>query len=242
MAIKRICYIVLMLLASLSVLSLNLHAAEGDIVGPDVIYKESNRILTLSTILPLYSSSLGDVTIKQDAYTGFGDKPGLYSILLGVAGQTQEKNITVSVRNTIGNVIAVTKTDDLYTIVLHKNYVLTQNDIVNVLVNVQMITYTSTTEIFILTDTYTANRESPGLYAFEFHLANAAGYEEVYLVNIQVNNSEKLLPDIVETRLNFTTVVKNVFYIILSVLALVGVLILIAKLSKRAKARKGIFK
>lgn len=226
-----------------TLITLPTSAAEGDIVGPDVIYKESDRVLTLSTILPLYSSTLGDVEVAIDNFTGYGDTPGIYTIGLRVVDNPSvTKTIEVSVRNTIGNVIAVTSTGDEYTIILHKNFILTQNDIVDVLVNVQMITYTSTTEIFILTDTYSDNRESPGTYVFEFHLANAAGFEQVYLVNIQVNNTEKLLPDIVEVKLDFTDVILNTVYILGGLAALVTVLLGIKKLSRKARQRKGVFK
>jgi len=235
--------ILLNLILFVLLLAFPVHAAEGDIVGPDVIYKESERVLTLSTILPLYSSSLGDVEVLDDNFTGFGDIPGIYTIQLGVVDQPLiTKTIEVSVRNTIGNVIAVTETDDVYTIILHKNYILTSNAIVDILVNVQMIEYTSTTEIFILTDTYKDNQESPGTYTFEFHLANAAGFEEVYLVYLQVNNTEKLLPDIVETKVNIGDVFVNIFYVTASLAALVAVLYGIKRLSRKAKARKGVFK
>lgn len=237
---KKILFILNLILISL-LISFPSYALEGDIVGPDVIYKEADKILTLSTITPLYSSTLGEITILNDVYTGHGDVPGIYEIELGVSGQVITKTIDVSVRSTIGNVIAVTQTGESYTIILHKNYILTQNDIVDILVNVQMISYSSTTEIYILTDTYSANKDAPGSYIFEFHLANATGFEDTYEITIQVNDSEKLLPDIIETEVNVSSVLKNILYISLSLGALVGTLYLIRKVSRKAKARKGVF-
>jgi hypothetical protein len=222
--------------------SIPTYAVEGDIVGPDVIYKEADRVLTLSTILPLYSSTLGDVTVLSDTYTGYGDRPGIYTLQLGVEGFPNTKTVDISVRSTIGNVIAVTQTLDEYTIILHKNFLLTQNDIIDILVNVQMISFTSTTEIFILTDTYSDNKEAPGTYLFEFHLANSAGFEEVYVVNLQVNNSEKLLPDIVESTVSLNAVLESILYVVLSLALLVGILYIIRNLSRKARSRKGVFK
>ena len=219
--------------------SLPTYALEGDIVGPDVVYKEADRVLTLTTILPLYSSTLGDIEVLDDAYTGFGDIPGIYTINLGVVGGIQEKLIDVSVRNRIGNVIAVTQTGEDYTIILHKNYLLTQNDIIDVLVNVQMITYNSTTEIYILTDTYSDNSASPGTYTFEFHLANSAGFEQLYEVAIQVNNTEKLLPDIVEVETSASTIILNIFYVVVTVVAVLFAIVMIKKMSVKAKRMKG---
>jgi hypothetical protein len=239
MVLKKI-IILLVLLGTLPFLKLNTYASEEDvIVGPDVIYKEASRVLTLSTILPLYESIAGNVTVKTDNYTGFGDKPGIYQINLTV-DDTIFKMVDISVRQKIGNVIAVTQTDDQYRIILHKNNILTNNDIIDVLVNVQMITYTSTTEIFILTDTYTENNESPGLYAFEFHLANAAGYEETFIVEIQVNNTEKLTPDIQVERMNYQQLILNTLYTLGSIALFIGALYLIAKLNKRAKRKGGL--
>lgn len=213
------------------------YAAEGDIVGPDVIYKESDRVLTLSTILPLYSSTLGEIEVLNDNYTGFGDVPGIYTVELGVDGQVITKTIEVSVRSTIGEVIAVTQTLEEYTIILHKNFLLTQNDIIDVLVNVQMITYTSTTEIYILTDTYKDNRDAPGTYVFEFYIADASGNEDTLTINIQVNDTEKLLPDIVEVS-DSTQFWHDVFMFSVYVLAAVVAIILVRQFSKRRRGFK----
>ena len=215
--------------------------ALGEIVGPDVIYKASNSVLTLSTIKDLYSSVEGDIEVKNDNYTGFGDVPGIYTITFGVENKVFEKNIDVSVRQSIGDVIAVTSIGDDYTIHMHKNKILSSNEIVDVLVNVQMMEYTSTTEITILTNSYEDNSNSPGLYVFEFHIANTAGFEAVYEVDIKVNDTEKLLPDIVyEDPTNFDNL-KDIFMIFATSIAVVASVIVIMKFarSSRRKKRKG---
>lgn len=173
------------------------YAVGEEITGPDVVFKQADKILTITNILDLYSSELGDIEVTSDAYTGHGDVPGNYAVTLGVAETEVTKEISVNVRQTIGPVIAVTVTAGAYEIILHKNTTLTANQIIDVLINVQYIVVTSSTQITVLTNTYTANASAPGNYTFEFYLATTSGVEETYLVTLQVNDTETLNPDIV---------------------------------------------
>jgi len=164
------------------------YAVGEDISGPEIILKQADKILTTTNILDLYSSELGDIEVVSDAYTGYGNVPGNYVVTLGVSEAEVTKEISVNVRQTIGPVIAVTVTDGSYEIILHKNTTLTANQIIDVLINVQYIVVTSSTEI--------TDASAPGNYTFEFYLATVAGVEETYLVTLQVNDSETLTPDI----------------------------------------------
>jgi hypothetical protein len=173
------------------------YAVGEDITGPDVVFKQADKILTITNILELYSSELGEIEVTSDAYTGYGDVPGNYAVTLAVSETEVTKDISVNVRQTIGPVIAVTVTAGSYEIILHKNTTLTANQIIDVLINVQYIVVTSSTQITVLTNTYTANASAPGNYTFEFYLATTSGVEETYLVTLQVNDTETLNPDIV---------------------------------------------
>jgi uncharacterized membrane protein (DUF485 family) len=214
-----------------------IHAESPDIVGPDVIYKDKDRILTQSIILDLYSSDLGDLEFTDDQYTGYGDVPGIYSMTLGVIDGVAEKEIEINVRQTIGSVIAVTKTGSDYTIHMHKNNVLTSNDIITVLENVQMITVTSTTEISILTNTYEDNSTAPGIYTFEFHLATTSGIEETYEIGIKVNTTEQLLPDMVieDDSIDWAGLIKTLGSGALVVMAIVATATYVWKKNKKGK-------
>lgn len=189
--------IIILIILSALMLPTEVHAVGEDITGPDVIFKEADKILTISQILELYSSELGDVIATEDNFTGNGDATGNYAVTLGVSETSASKAISINVRQTIGSVIAVTVTDDAYEIILHKNTTLTPNQIIDVLINVQMIVVTSSTEITVLTNTYTANATAPGNYSFEFYLATTSGVEETYLITLQVNDTETLVPDII---------------------------------------------
>jgi hypothetical protein len=235
---------ILLILISMTFLSITKTTyAVGEIEGPDVIYKASNSVLTMTTIKDLYSSIHGDIEVLTDGYTGFGDVPGIYQITFGVVSTAYQKVVDVSVRSTIGNVIAVTSIGETYTIHMHKNLTLTANEIVDVLVNVQMIEYTSTTEITILTNTYADNPDAPGLYTFEFHIADTSGNESTHLTYIKVNNTDKLLPDIVYEDPTSLTWIKDVLYILGTSVGIIVSIIFItkfAKNSKRAKRKRGL--
>lgn len=186
----------LLLLAILSLLfGITAKASTESITGPDVIYKQKDKFLTLSQILDLYSSNDGEVYAVNDSYTGYGDIPGIYDIVLGVQGTQIQRTITISVRNTIGNVIAVTNTDGAIAIHVYKNVTLTHQQIIDILVNIQYVSLTSTTQTQTITNSYTENANAPGNYVYEFRLMTTSGYENVYNITIKVSNSDELLPD-----------------------------------------------
>lgn len=191
---KKILSLLLIVLISAS-FGIGAQASTEMIIGPDIIYKQKDKFLTLSQILDLYSSADGEVYAISDSYTGYGDIPGIYDIVLGVSGTTTQETITISVRNTIGNVIAVTDTNGSIAINVYKNVTLTHQQIIDILVNIQHITITSTTQTQIITNSYTENANAPGNYVYEFRLMTTSGYEMLYDVTIKVSNSDELLPD-----------------------------------------------
>jgi len=67
-------------------------AASSDIDGPTVIHKEENQVFTIMDLLSLYDI---DVFIETDNYTGYGNVPGEYSVVL-TQGLTT-KNVTIIV-------------------------------------------------------------------------------------------------------------------------------------------------
>jgi len=193
---KKITVLVLLILSILAG-SLKVNASSTDvIIGPDVIHKQSNHILTVSSILSLYSSSLGQVQILEDNYTGYGNILGSHSMVLTATdGQNQiNKSIEVIVISELGNVKAVTNYKDIH---LKNTQILTPSDIVYVLEKTGYIVITSTTQMMILENTYTENASNAGQYLFEFRLVNSAGVDQVYSSIINVSNDDNLfIPDI----------------------------------------------
>lgn len=213
---RKILSLLLLVLISAS-FGIGAQASTETIIGPDIIYKQKDKFLTLSQILDLYSSADGEVYAISDSYTGYGDIPGIYDIVLGVSGTTTQETITISVRNTIGNVIAVTETDGSIAINVYKNVTLTHQQIIDILVNIQHITITSTTQTQIITNSYTENANAPGNYIYEFRLMTTSGYEMLYDVTIRVSNSDELLPDSIYLPPESTESNGNVLSVIIAV-------------------------
>lgn len=189
---KKFLALILIILGAFT-FGLRVDASEEGIVGPDVIYKQYDKVLTMSTIKDLYTASEA-ITVTYDEYTGYGNIPALYDVTLTSGEFT--KDIVISVRQTLGEIIAVTLQNSEYTIHVYKNEILSPQDIINVLVRINYITVNSTTHISSLTNTYSENASAPGTYVFEFRLATTSGLEDIYQVNLRVTNTEELTPDI----------------------------------------------
>jgi len=178
---------VIVLLTLITGLSMKVNASSTDIIGADVIHKQSNQILTMTDILGMYSSSLGAVIMIEDNYTGYGNILGSYDIMLyatdGVTAVT--KTATVIVVANLGNVQAVT---DYKNIHVRTDQNLTSSEIVYVLQNTGYVDITATTQMAIIEDTYHGNEETPGAYTFEFRLVNSAGLDMIYSSQIIVSD------------------------------------------------------
>lgn len=193
---KKIVLLVTLLFMSMTMMSLETHAS-NEIVGPSIIHKQANHILTISNILHLYSSSYGNVVVQSDEFTGYGNVLGEHHIVLKVIDGEQEylKDVTVMVIEELGNVKAVTDQKDLH---VRTEQVLTPQDIVMILQNTGYVTITATTQMMIINDTYTENADVEGQYLFEFRLINSAGDDQMYTSIINVSDSDGFfVPDII---------------------------------------------
>lgn len=202
---KKIVLLVTILFMSMTLMTLETHAS-NEIVGPSIIHKQANHILTISNILHLYSSSYGNVVVQSDEFTGYGNVLGEHHIVLKVIDGEQEylKDVTVMVIEELGNVKAVTDQKDLH---VRTEQVLTPQDIVMILQNTGYVTITATTQMMIINDTYSENADVEGQYLFEFRLINSAGDDQMYTSIINVSDSDGFfVPDIIldkpETGLN----------------------------------------
>ena len=189
---KKILTLLIVIFISFGI-GIDVKAIDEEIIGPDIIYKQYDKVLTMSTIKALYQAP-EDIVVTYDEYTGYGDIPAIYDVTF--SSGILEKEIQISVRQTLGNVIAVTFQDDAYMIHVYKNIILSQDDIIDILVRINYITVTSTTGIFSLTNTYSENASAPGTYVYEFMLATTSGFESTHTVSIKVSNTEELTPDI----------------------------------------------
>lgn len=189
--------VLVVLLMSIFASSIQVNASSTGIIGPSVIHKEQNKILTIADILALYSSEIGVIQVSDDQYTGYGNILGSHWIqLFATDGDHMlTKDIEVIVIPSLGNVLAVT---DYKNIFVRTNQVLTPGQIVQVLESTGHLTITATTQMMMLTNTYSANSSTPGVYHFEFRLVNAAGVNTIYASQITVSEeNDPFIPDIV---------------------------------------------
>ena len=206
---------------------------ESAIDGPDVIFKQDDRVLVMSDILELFSYQESTFNIENDAYTGHGDIPGIYSVTISsslrdINDQVITKTFDISVRNYIGDVTAVTLKGEQYTIYVSKDNILSQEDIIDIMVNINVITITSQTQVNYLTDNYTENSNAPGLYTFEFRIATTSGIEQTLLINILVSNSDTLSPDL-ELAPEPSWISKNITTLIFTVIGGLGIYLFLKK-------------
>jgi len=193
---KKIAVLVLLALIILTS-SMTTYAIGTDIVGPDVITKEANNILTITDILSLYQSDVGSIILSEDNYTGYGNILGVHTISLYASNGTiaATKNVEIYVVADLGNVQCVTDYKDIHVKI---DQILTPSEIVYTLENSGYIEITTTTQMLILSNTYTENAETPGVYLFEFRLVNSAGLDQTYSSQIFVSDSNDLfVPDVV---------------------------------------------
>lgn len=74
------------------------YTASSDIIGPSIIHKEANQVFTIGDLLSLYDR---DVFIETDDFTGYGNIPGEYHVLLFQGDST--KDVTIKVVDRWGN-------------------------------------------------------------------------------------------------------------------------------------------
>jgi hypothetical protein len=233
---KKILVLVL-LLVSIFASSLTVDASGTGIIGPDVIHKEQNKILTIIDILSLYSSSTGTVQIQTDNYTGYGNVLGTHSLsLMATNGTiTVTKDIQIIVVPLLGNVKAVT---DEKNILLLESQVLTPSNIVSVLSNTGYITITATTQMMLLTNTYTDNASEPGQYFFEFRLVNSAGVDMVYSSIITViDDVNPFIPDITfeAPKTGVQIFLETILNLLIAAAAIYGVVMIFKFVMKQRK-------
>lgn len=233
----------ILLLALVFFINVNHEVQASEIIGADVIHKQSNQILTITDIKAMYNSELGEVVVENDNYTGFGNVPGIKTVDMVVESldlTVYRKTVSIYVIEQLGNVKAVTDYKDLH---LRTDQVLTPTQIVYVLENTGYVEITATTQMSILNDTYTENAEVPGTYVFEFQLINSAGLDEVYSSKIYVGDGSSLfVPDVVfeapiTSADKIIEIIKDIFYFAIFLLICYVVIKFVPKIRKKGFKR-----
>lgn len=156
----------------------------SDITGPSVIHKEENQVFTIGDLLQMYDD---DVFVETDGYTGYGNLPGEYIVVLTQGFKT--KNISIVVIEDWGNleesndVLFVTDYKDIYV----------SNDRMLTLYEIIYYIYDATGYVVTdyqfryeeLVDEYhrSLNEDgviTPGSYEFTFRLTYYSGLQATY--------------------------------------------------------------
>jgi hypothetical protein len=173
--------------------------------GPSTITKPTGSILTVNDIKSdITASDVKDgnrtsyITVKEDNYTGFGDRVGSYTIIFEVSdtkGNTATHTVTVNVTDDIPPVWYV---KDGASIVLAEGMSLNRTQIITLLEATGQISVSSTSEITFFQDEYSGNEETPGVYMMGFNFEDASGNESVHNFAITVLSGEGTDPITVE--------------------------------------------
>jgi|GEM_PF-1893812 len=173
--------------------------------GPTSITKPTESILTVNDIKgDITASDVKDgnrtsyITVKEDNYTGYGDRVGSYTIIFEVAdtkGNIATHTVTVSVTDDIPPVWYI---KDGASIVLSAGMSLNRTQIISLLEATGQISVSSTSQITFFQDEYSGNEETAGVYMMGFNFEDASGNESTHNFAITVLEDENTDPITVE--------------------------------------------
>lgn len=251
---KKIITSMILLILLITLLAKPVYAV-GNIIGPDVIFKDVNEIVTVSDIVNLYSSDGGTILVGDDEFTGKGHLIGNHNITLiatdGLIEKTKE--ITVSVRtNAIPDVTVGASTSNIFKMVgksssgfvfvTQVDYLITIEIIRDTLINLGELSVVEPSSRSIILNTYTDNYDVAGTYSLNFKIMDATGIVQSFNTQIRVlgstgewtpldpgSNSGPFSLDMIGTIIN----------IIISILVFAGVVFIFIKAYHIAKRKTG---
>jgi hypothetical protein len=171
-------------------------SAASDIDGPSIVHKEANQVFTIGDLLSMYDM---DVFIKTDGYTGYGNVPGEYTIVLTQGLLT--KDISIIVVEDWGNLVE--SNDVLYVSDLKDIYV--SNDRMLTLYEIIFYIYDATGYVVTeyqfryeeLLNEYHSSFDDEGVilegsYELTFRLTYYTGEQSTYSAKIHVVELQEL--------------------------------------------------
>lgn len=213
----------------------------GDIVGPDVVYKENNEIVGITDIISLYSSVGGIIYADEDEYTNNGHILGDHRVLLkttdGITEKSKEINVKVTV-NKIPDVMVGEVSENAFKLVgisSTKYYFYTTNTktitselIAETLMNLGHLNIVKPMQRQILEDEYTENKSEAGTYSYVFRILDASGSiknitSSIYV--IEVSDWDDFIPDTPSGFFNFDF--SAVWGIVTTILGLAIVIVIV---------------
>lgn len=149
--------------------------------GATTIVKNATEILTVNDIKAQvtatdYIDGVIAHTVKTDGFSGSAHKVGSYQIVFQAtdsSGNTSTKTVTVQVKDNIPPVFFV----DNYWINVGADTVLSQQQIIDLLIETGQITVTASTQVLFMTNQYEGNETVPGVYAMSLMTRSSSGVE-----------------------------------------------------------------
>jgi P2-related tail formation protein len=216
--------------------------------GPTSITKPTESILTVNDIKgDITASDVKDgnrtsyITVKEDNYTGYGDRVGSYTIIFEVAdtkGNIATHTVTVSVTDDIPPVWYI---KDGASIVLSAGMSLNRTQIISLLEATGQIAVSSTSQITFFQDEYSGNEETAGVYMMGFNFEDASGNESTHNFAITVLEDENTDPITVEPTESFGDLVLGFIltpFGAIITLVFVTILIVFIKSKMKPKGKK----
>jgi P2-related tail formation protein len=220
------------------------------ISGQQTYTKDATAILLLDTIKAnLTATDVKDgnrtayITVKEDNYTGNGNKVGTYTITFEVADTKNNKSTFVVTLNVVDDIPGVWYIADGVSIVLIPPMQLTHEQIINLLQKTGQISVSSTSHITFFMDEYTGNEETPGVYAMGFNFSNAAGQSSVHTFAITVTEASDENPIILDPNTSWidsslTWVSDNPFIFVGLFMGVVFVIVIAVAVNTKKPAKK----
>ena len=216
-----------------------------EISGATKITSNINTTIVMSDVKKLLTAFdeidgvlTNKIELHEDNYSGKGNKVGNYNLIYKVtdnAGNTALKTITLQRVDNIPKDVFVIDGSNINTTA---KIILTQEQIIDILIAAGEITVDSTTEVFVIEENYFGNEDQIGKYNITLETRSTSGYENQHEITINVLE-EKPEGTILNPGKKIIDLIKENPYVFLGlILAIaVGVLVLVKPKTKRRKRR-----
>lgn len=178
--------LIMFLLVSIMMVGSQPVFAVGEIIGPDIIYKDSNEIVSINDITSLYTSTEAVVIADDDGFTGNGHLVGDHQVILKATDGLLDKFKTITIKVTYNKIpdvegvnlfrlIGKYNQSNSFIFVTLQDKTVTLENIRDTLINLNQLSIVEPSSKSITSDLYTANKTMPGKYTFNFKILDATG-------------------------------------------------------------------
>lgn len=186
---KKISVLLIALVIVFFMTNITTYAASSDIEGPSVIHKEINQVFTIGDLLSLYDY---DVFIETDNFTGYGNIPGEYQVILNQGNNTKTVYINVIEKwNKLERSNDLLFVSDLKDIYVSNERMLTLYEILYYIYpstgyveQSYQFRYEEISNTYHIQEFNDDGKIPVGLYDLSFRLTYYSGYQQTYFAHI----------------------------------------------------------